>query len=57
MLAVERDERHERRLSDFHGPERAALILAGNDPASNADLAAWRALGGKSLMDILDDES
>jgi hypothetical protein len=57
MLAVERDERHERRLSDFRGPERAALILAGNDPASNADLAAWRALGGKSLMDILDDES
>lgn len=33
------------RLSWRYGPQRAAEILAGNDPEANADLAAWRKLG------------
>ena len=33
------------RLEARHGPERAASIIAGRDPASNADRASWKALG------------
>jgi hypothetical protein len=38
-------DRLRRRLAWAHGETRAALILAGLDDATNADLAAWRALG------------
>lgn len=33
------------RLSWAHGAHRAAQIVAGNDPKTQADLAAWRRLG------------
>jgi hypothetical protein len=33
------------RLGWCHGPERAAAIIEGRDPATEADLAAWRTLG------------
>lgn len=33
------------KLVSCHGPERAALIVAGKDPATNCDLAAWDRLG------------
>lgn len=33
------------RLTACHGPKRAALIVAGLDAATNADLAAWRRVG------------
>lgn len=29
-----------------YGDARARAIVAGNDPATNADIAAWRAIGG-----------
>jgi hypothetical protein len=48
--------RHERIVRGFHGPARAELILAGHDSETNVDLAAWRALGPKPLMDILDGD-
>lgn len=35
---------HER-LCWCYGPQRAALIVSGEDEASRADLAAWRNLG------------
>ncbi len=35
---------YEARIRSRH-PERADAILAGTDPAFNADLASWRALG------------
>lgn len=31
-----------------HGPERTAAIITGNDPATNADVARWQALGGEA---------
>ena len=40
------DERTMARLQWQYGPERAVAIVAGIDPATNADLAAWNALGG-----------
>lgn len=33
------------KLVSCHGAQRAAAILAGEDAAFNADLAAWNALG------------
>lgn len=36
-----------RTLAFIYGPERAADILNGRDDKTNADLAAWRALGTK----------
>lgn len=33
------------RLSWRYGPQRAALIVAGEDEAANRDLAAWRQFG------------
>ncbi len=33
------------RLRWAHGDARTAQIVAGKDPATNADLAAWRRLG------------
>lgn len=33
------------RLRWAHGDARAAKIIAGKDPATNADIAAWNALG------------
>ena len=35
----------ERRLVWQYGPERAAAIIDGTDPATEADIAAWRNLG------------
>lgn len=34
------------RLAQQHGNARAAAIVRGEDPATNADLAAWASLGG-----------
>lgn len=34
-----------RSLAFQYGPDRARSIMAGTDAATNADLAAWRALG------------
>jgi len=34
-----------RTLAFIYGPERAGAILAGRDPKTNEDLAAWRRLG------------
>lgn len=31
----------------WRDPSRARLILAGEDPATNRDVAAWRRLGGR----------
>jgi hypothetical protein len=45
---LEPDAMHARRLTAFHGSERAELILAGRDPETNADIAAWRALGASA---------
>lgn len=36
------------RLKAFHGLGRARDILAGLDRETNADLAAWRALGRRT---------
>lgn len=35
------------RLTACHGPRRAASIMAGTDPATLADIAAWRRLGAR----------
>lgn len=35
------------RLAEQYGPARAAVIIAGQDPATNADIAAWNTLGEK----------
>ena len=35
-----------RTLAFVYGPERAGAIIAGRDPKTNEDLAAWRRLGG-----------
>lgn len=35
----------ERRLLWQYGPERASAIIEGRDPATEADIAAWRNLG------------
>lgn len=37
----------ERRLSWAHGEARAASIIAGQDEATNIDIAAWRGLGSR----------
>lgn len=39
-------ERLHERLRWAHGDARAAQIVAGQDPKTNADLAAWKRLGG-----------
>jgi hypothetical protein len=36
------------RLAWAHGPERAAAIIEGRDPQTEADLAAWRSLGRRA---------
>lgn len=36
---------HEARLIWLYGPDRTGDIISGKDPKTNADLAAWRALG------------
>ena len=36
-----------RRLVDFHGIDRAARIVRGQDPETNEDLAKWRSLGAR----------
>lgn len=33
------------RLVECYGYQRAQLICQGRDPQTNADIAAWRALG------------
>jgi len=43
--ARERVAANYRRLRHQHGAERASQIVAGDDPATNADLAAWDRLG------------
>lgn len=35
----------ELRLLWQYGPERASAIVDGHDPATEADIAAWRRLG------------
>lgn len=42
--ADEATERLHERLRWAHGDPKAAQIVAGNDPRTRADLAAWRAL-------------
>lgn len=39
------DERTVERLTWQHGPDRAAAIIAGIDPSTIEDIAAWRRLG------------
>jgi hypothetical protein len=39
-------ERLRDRLRWAHGDARAAQIITGQDPKTNADLAAWKRLGG-----------
>lgn len=34
-----------RRQCWLYGPERAAAIMVGEDPATEADIAAWNRLG------------
>lgn len=34
-------------LTWAHGPKRAALILAGDDPETEADIACWRRMGAR----------
>jgi hypothetical protein len=41
------EEHTERRLAWVYGPERAAAIMEGHDPTTNADLAAWNGLGAR----------
>ena len=36
---------HARKLTWFHGPDRALAILLGQDEATNVDIEAWRGLG------------
>lgn len=36
------------RLASCHGPDRADRIMAGQDPKTNADIQAWRALGRRT---------
>ena len=38
-----------RRLIWHYGPERAAAITTGQDPATEADVAAWNALGRRAV--------
>ena len=38
------------RLSWRYGPERAASILAGQDAATKADIAAWKNIGNRSAI-------
>lgn len=38
------------RLVRCHGPDRAAAIIAGEDRATNVDLARWHAIGGEVLL-------
>jgi len=38
---------HVSRLAWAHGNDRAAAIIAGRDPETEADIARWRALGAK----------
>lgn len=40
------------RLVECHGVERALSIARGTDPATNADLKAWRALGTKKPASV-----
>lgn len=40
------DQQTQRRFRWAHGNERAASIIAGTDPQTLTDVAAWRALGG-----------
>lgn len=35
------------RLAWSYGPDRAAQIIAGNDPATQGDVARWNSLGRK----------
>lgn len=46
-----------RRLAEIHPLERVAAIIAGRDPATNQDIAAWRQLGCRSGADLLFVES
>jgi hypothetical protein len=39
------EEHAERRLAWVYGPARAEAVMAGRDPATNADIAAWTGLG------------
>lgn len=39
------EEHTERRLAWVYGPARAAAMMAGRDPATNTDIAAWNGLG------------
>ncbi len=41
------EEHTERRLAFAYGPARANAMMAGRDPVTNADIAAWNGLGGK----------
>lgn len=47
-LRREQEAAFAERLRWRYGPERAASILAGTDPATNADIAKWNALGQPS---------
>jgi hypothetical protein len=40
------------RLLWLYGPERAASIIAGTDPATNTDLASWNRLGGVTVASV-----
>ena len=39
------------RLRAHHGPSRAAAIMEGKDPATEADIAAWNRLGIQNETD------
>lgn len=43
----EATERFHERLRWAHGDARAAQIIAGQDPATNRDMAAWKSLGAR----------
>lgn len=45
IRAEERRRQFLDRLTACHGRERAIAIVEGRDPATNADIASWRALG------------
>jgi hypothetical protein len=46
QAADQQTENFHDRLRWAHGNEHAARIIAGKDPKTNADLAAWKRLGG-----------
>lgn len=48
-LSYDWDARTYRSLAWQYGTYRASVIRAGQDPATQADLAAWRNLGGRHV--------